>query len=134
MFSQDAEIVLEWQPLVGLPDNGYYAITIAYSHFGATWYEEVPWTRDTSWTLSDRKYLLDLSDDGWFWWSVQAMRQTGVDADGDPVGLALGPSSEIRTLRWMKAGGGGEPTPPEASPAPASTPSPRPPTPSPPPP
>ena len=127
-FSQDAEIVLEWQPLAGLPGDGYYAITVAYSHSGEAWYDEVPWTRDTSWTLSEHDYLLDLSDDGWFRWSVQAMRQTGVDADGDSVGVALSPSSGVWALRWTRTGDGSEPTTsPRQTPPPALTPTPPPP-------
>jgi len=129
VFSRDAEIVLEWQPLAGLPDDGYYAITVVYSHRGETWYDEVPWTRDTSWTLSEHNYLLDLSDDGRFWWSVQAIRRTGVDAAGNPVGETLSLSSDVWTLDWMRAGDGdGEPTQsPGQTPPPPPTPMPPPP-------
>jgi hypothetical protein len=101
-FSYGEEIVLAWQPLAGMPSDAYYAITVAYLHQGATWYDKVPWTRDTSWTLNEHSYLLDLSDDGWFRWSVQAMRPTGVDADGRRVGVALGPSSAVWAVRWMR--------------------------------
>jgi hypothetical protein len=111
-FSQGEEIVLAWQPLAGLPSDAYYAITVAYLHLGTTWYDEVPWTRDTSWALSEHSYLPDLSDDGWFRWSVQAMRRTGVDADGKPVGLALSRASEVWTLRWLTTSDGGEPAEP----------------------
>jgi len=123
VFSQGDGIVLAWQPLAGLPAGAYYAITVAYSHFGATWYDEVPWTRETSWTLSEHSYLLDLSDDGWFRWSVQAVQQTGIGADGQPVGLALGPSSEVWAVRWVKASSGGEPSmPAQRTPSAAPTP------------
>ena len=115
VFSKNDEIVLVWQPLIGLFLGDYYAITVAYSHLGATWHDQVPWTRDTSWTLSEHNYLLELCDDGWFRWSVQAMRQTGVDADGKPVGSALSAPSEVRTLGWMKGNGG--PTTPQPAPS-----------------
>ena len=123
-FSVGDEIVLTWQPLPGLPSDAYYAITVAYLHLGDTWHDEVPWTRETSWTLSDHDYLLGLSDDGWFRWSVQAMRQTGVDAGGKPVGLALSPSSEVWSLRWMlpSDGGGGSTKPGPRTPGPPPTP------------
>ena len=103
--------MLSWQPLAGLPASGQYVVTVSYIHLGATWYDKVPWTRETSWTLSDHSYLLDLSDDGWFQWSVQAMLQTGVDSQGDPVGVALSPPSEVWSLRWMRATDGGPSSP-----------------------
>jgi LysM repeat protein len=103
------EIVLAWQPVPRLPADGYYVITVAYSHQGETWYDEVPWTRDTSWTLSDHGYLLSLSDDGQFTWGVQVMRQTGIGADGSPEGEALSDPSAWRRLIWNlpSSGGGG---------------------------
>ena len=110
-LSHDSDIVLSWQPLAGLPASGQYVVTVSYIHLGATWYDKVPWTRETSWTLSDHSYLLDLSDDGWFQWSVQAMLQTGVDSQGDPVGVALSPPSEVWSLRWMRATDGGPSSP-----------------------
>ena len=125
--SQDAEIVLVWQPIAGLPADAYYEVTVAYLHLGDTWYDEVPWTRETSWTLSDHSYLLGLSDDGWYRWSVQAMRQTGADADGNPVGVALSAPSEVWTVRWMVAGAGGGGTNPVVPPPPPPTPPPPPP-------
>ncbi len=55
--------------------------------------------QDTSWRLNEHDYLLDLSDDGQFHWSVQVMRQTGVDADGKPIGEPLSGRSDERTLQ-----------------------------------
>ncbi len=110
-FSEYAEVVLAWKPVGELPADAYYAITVAYSHEGDTWYDEVPWTRDTSWALSEHQYLLDLSDDGQFRWSVQVVRQTGVDADGRPMGLPLSAPSRVRTLFWRRTSGGGPETP-----------------------
>jgi len=110
-LSEGDEVLLTWRALAGMPSDAYYAITVAYLHLGELWYDDVPWTRQTSWALSDHPYLQALSDDDWFRWSVQAMRQTGVDADGKPVGVALSPSSEVWTVRWMEAGGGGPATP-----------------------
>jgi hypothetical protein len=80
-------------------------------HLGETWYDKVPWTQDTSWTLTEHSYLLDLSDDGQFRWSVQVMRQTGVDANGNPTGVPLSAPSEVWTLIWRRASDGGVGTP-----------------------
>jgi hypothetical protein len=112
-FPGDAEIVLSWQSVGQLPANVYYVITVAYSHFEETWYDETPWTKNTSWTLSEHRYLLDLSDDGQFRWSVQVMRQ--------PAGIAVSPMSEVRTLIWRTEGGGPSkpPTPPPPDPGPS---------------
>ncbi|NIV29970.1 MAG: hypothetical protein GWN58_10845, partial [Anaerolineae bacterium] len=81
VFSADDVIVLRWDSVGILPGDAYYVITVTYSRFGETWKDETPWTRDLSWALSDHDYLVDLSDDGLFQWSVQVMRQTGSDAD-----------------------------------------------------
>ena len=88
-----------------LPADGYYVITLAYSHLGATWYDEVPWTRDTSWLLSEHRYLIDLADNGVMTWSVQVMVKTGEDADGNPIGAAVSPSSEQWQLTWRASSG-----------------------------
>ena len=111
-FLQNDEIVLVWQPVDKLPADAYYAISVAYSHEGATWYDDVPWTRNTSWALSEHRYLLDLSDDGQFRWSVQVVRQTGVDAGGKPTGLPLSAPSTVRTLIWRRTSPVGTPLPP----------------------
>lgn len=115
-FQEDAEILLEWEPVGELPADAHYAITVAYFHLGETWNDEVPWTRDTSWTLSEHAYLLDLADNGWFEWSVQVMRQTGEDADGRPTGVPLSPPSESRLLVWNRSSGDGGGDSPESTP------------------
>jgi hypothetical protein len=109
-FEEQAEIRLTWQSIGSLPEDVYYVVTVGYSHLGETWYDDVPWLKDTSWTLSDRSYLLDLSDDGLFDWSVQVVQQTGTDADGKPTGIPLSLVSDVWTLRWKLKPEGGEPT------------------------
>jgi hypothetical protein len=111
VFSDRDEIVLSWQPVGQLPADVYYVITVAYSHLGATWYDETPWTRNANWMLSEHRYLLDLADDGQFHWSVQVMRQTGIDANGRPTGVAVGPMSVVWMLYWRSGGGETRPTP-----------------------
>jgi hypothetical protein len=111
VFWERDEIVLRWQPLGQLPPDAYYVITVAYSHFGDTWYDEIPWTRDTSWAVSEHQYLLGLSEDGWFRWSIQVMRRAGAKAGGGPTGTALSPMSQVRSFAWKTAAGGGQATP-----------------------
>jgi hypothetical protein len=121
VFDRGAEIVLQWQPVGNLPAEGYYEIIVTYPHGGDTWTDETPWIKDTRWTLSEHSYLPDLADGGLFQWSVQVMQKTGEDAKGKPIGTALSPASEVRTLTWQPAtagggggggGGGQEPSPP----------------------
>lgn len=111
-FSAADEIVLEWQPVIGLPTDAYYVITVAYSHQGETWYDEAPWTRDTTWALSEHGYLLNLSDDGRFTWWIQVVRLTGTGVGGSLEGEALSEPSDRRGLVWNlpSSGGGGAPT------------------------
>lgn len=121
-FTQDAEIVLTWSG-VPLPAGAYYVVSVVYYHSGLTWYDEVPWTRDTSWTLSEHDYLLGYSDHGWFWWSVQVFRQIGNDAEGKPVGVAVSAASPVWSLRWVRASGdqdGPRPQPPGTPSKPAT--------------
>jgi hypothetical protein len=126
-FSGKDEIILSWQSVGQLPADGYYVPMVAYSHYGDTWHDEVPWTKDTSWRLSEHIYLLDLSDDGLYRWSVQVMRQTGVDGDGNPSGEPLSGRSDEWTVKWLRASGdsgdgsSGPPTNPTPSIRPAPT-------------
>jgi hypothetical protein len=106
-FSASSEIDLAWRPVAGLPVDAFYVITVAYAHNGETWYDEVPWTRNTNWTLSEHDYLLELSDDGWFRWSVQVVRRTGIGADGSPEGVTLGEPSATWRLNWKPPASGG---------------------------
>ena len=90
-----------------LPAEAYYEITVAYLHSGETWYDEIPWTKETQWTFSEHNYLLDLADDGEFRWSVRVMQRTGANAQDRPIGTPLSPLSDEWTLIWRRSGGGG---------------------------
>ena len=119
VFPYDAAITLAWEPVEPLPSDAYYAITVAYAHNGEPWKDDVPWTKETSWMLSEHRYLLDqgLSDDGRFSWSVQLMQQTGSDANGKPTGTPRSPASKVRTLIWLlPLGPGSLRTPPPPPP------------------
>ena len=104
-FAAEDEVVLNWQSVGTLPAEAYYVVTVAFQHLGDTWYDEIPWLRETSWTLSEHDYLVELSDDAKFLWSVQVMMRTGQDAEGNPAGVAISPSSETRTLLWHRPTG-----------------------------
>ena len=126
-FAEEDDIILTWQPVGTLPPNAFYVVTLAYRHGADTWYDDTPWIRDTSWAASEHRYLLDLSTDDLFHWSVRVMLRTGFDANGRPVGGPLSPASEVRTFSWVKANGGVTP-PPVDTPTPTPT-KPPPPTP-----
>lgn len=115
-FQPNAEIVLRWEWTGELPEDAYYEVTVAYSHLGERWFDDVPWLRELRWTLTDHTYLPGLSDDGQYWWSVQVVGQTGTDADGNPVGEPLSAPSQEWLVTWRKTSGGGPrdtPTPPD---------------------
>jgi hypothetical protein len=112
LFTARDPIPLAWQPVGQLGPDDYYVTTVSYRHFGEIWYDETPWTKETRWTLSEHRYLLDLSDNGQFRWAVQVMHRTGIDDEGRPQGIAVSPSSEVRTLIWeAPTGGDGRDTP-----------------------
>jgi LysM repeat protein len=112
LFRDRDPIPLTWQPVGQLGPDDYYVTTVAYLHLGETWYDETPWTKETHWTLSEHRYLLDLSDNGQFRWAAQVMRRTGIDDEGRPLGIAVSPSSEVRTLIWeASTDGDGRDTP-----------------------
>ena len=114
--AEDDVIVLRWQSVGVLPSDAYYVITVAYSRLGETWHDDTPWTEDTSWALSEHDYLVDLSDDGQFQWSVQVVQQIGLDEDGKPIGTAISASSETWSLTWQRSGSSPLPTPPPPPP------------------
>jgi hypothetical protein len=106
-FQPNAEIVLTWESVGELPADAFYMVSVAYVHLGEIWFDDVPWSKDTSWTLTQHTYLRDLSDNDEFRWSVQVVRQTGTDDGGKPVGVPLSPKSEERLVIWKTEGSGG---------------------------
>jgi hypothetical protein len=106
-FTANAQITLEWQSLGSLPADVYYVVAVVYTSNGVLQNDDKVWIRKASWLLNEHQYLIDLSDDGRFQWSVQVMQQTGTDANSKPTGTALSQKSEVRTLIWRRASGPG---------------------------
>jgi hypothetical protein len=115
-FQPSAEVVLAWEWTGELAEDAFYEVSVAYSHLGERWFDDVPWLRETSWTLTNHDYLPALSDDGQYWWSVQVVGQTGTGADGKPIGEPLSARSEERLVIWRKTSGGGPAGTPTAPP------------------
>jgi hypothetical protein len=103
-FAEGDQIVLAWQSVGPLAPDTYYVPTVTYSHNGQTWIDETPWLKTTSWAVSEHTYLVDLADDGRFQWSVQVVRQTGVDGNGRPIGTPVSPMSAVRSFAWTPSG------------------------------
>jgi hypothetical protein len=102
VFNENDDIVLSWQPVGQLPADVYYEVVVAWSHIEAkdqVYLDKAPWTKQTAWKLSERRYLFELSADGNFQWSVHVMQKTG-ESGGSEVGLELSPMSEVRKLVW----------------------------------
>jgi hypothetical protein len=94
------DVVLEWSPIKQkLTANEYYIITVFFKHDGARW-NDYAYTQTTRWSVAEHDYLLDLSDDGLFEWSVQLIRATGKDPLGIPTGKAVSAPSAPQTFLW----------------------------------
>lgn len=100
-FNRWDVVTLAWEAVGPLPAKAYYVPTVTYSHHGATWTDETPWTKALAWTLSEHGYLQFLTDDGAFVWSVQVMLQTGTDrVTKKPIGVPLSQRSATRVVKW----------------------------------
>lgn len=109
-FDSNSTVVLRWTPVKPTLDAGeIYVVTITYRNKGAIW-TDVAWTQETQWRLNEHSYLLGMSDDGVFNWSVRLLRQSGTDDKGAPKGDDLSASSSVRVLVWRAAAGGSEST------------------------
>lgn len=112
-FNDSDEIVLEWQSVGQLPGEAYYEVQVLFAPRQdptQVWKDEIPWMKDTRWTLSEHLYLFDLASDGQFTWSAQVVQKTGEDADGRPVGIPVSPMSASHRLFWKPRLTGGEAT------------------------
>lgn len=106
-FDSGSTIVLRWTPVKpALDANELYLVTITYRNKGAVW-TDVAWSQETQWRLNEHSYLLGMSDDGVFNWSVRLLRQSGTDNKGVPTGDDLSISSPVRSLVWRAAAASG---------------------------
>lgn len=104
-FTGRDTVLLQWKPVGDLPADAYYKVALGYSpRPGVTWYDETPWLKEPQWTMSEHDYLLDMSVDGLFQWSVQVVRKGELDAQGNAQETALSPMSEERSLIWRASG------------------------------
>lgn len=90
----DQPIVLKWKPVKDLPDNEYYLVSVDYDYEEANMLKQYA-TRDPQFTLPESLY--QSPNCGVFNWTVTLMKQTGVGADGQPIGTAL----SYRSLYWF---------------------------------
>lgn len=91
---------LRWQGIKSpLAEDELYLVTIKFKHFGEIW-TDYAWSTSPHWHVGEHEYLLTLSDDGRFEWSVQLIRQTSTNNDGVPQGPALSQHSQTRVFYW----------------------------------
>ena len=101
VFKVGDQVVLRWKPVPDLPEDAYYALTVAYCQDGVMWVDDTPWVQTNTWELSLHAGLPQMSDDGLFRWTVRVMRQVAVDPEtGWPLGIALSEPSEVWSFRW----------------------------------
>lgn len=105
--------LLTWQAGRPLADDEYFVLQITFTHGQETWYDG-GWLKETSWTIPNY-FGPPHATSGWYEWKVVVMRQTGVGADGKPVGDAAGDESRPRrflvTVPGMAPGEAAPPTP-----------------------
>ena len=91
-------IVLRWQAVQELAKDEYYAVLVQYDYGEAT--NDVTFTtRQTQISLPERLYRTP--NCGVFNWQVTLMRQTGVDAAGQPTGVPIGYNSLYWYVQWL---------------------------------
>lgn len=108
-------IVLRWQAVLELAGDEYYAVLVQYD-YGESTYDVTLTTRQTQITLPERLYRTP--NCGVFNWQVTLMRQTGVDAAGQPAGVPIGYNSLYWYVQWLYPPG-------ERSPFPSKCPNPQ---------
>ena len=100
-FPRDSSIPLTWTSVGDLAGDVCYVVTVTYTKDGQTVTDDEKWVQTTSWDLAEHSYLPGLSDDGYFYWSVQVRRRDG-GVNGTGPGAPLNQSSVIRSLFWGK--------------------------------
>jgi len=97
---RSAAIPLRWQPIGReLAADEYYVVSVPYKHNGVP-QEDGFWTKSTGWNLAEHTYLCERADGGRLEWFVTVKRKTGTTPEGWNTGVAVGPSSDRRSLTW----------------------------------
>ena len=89
--------LLTWKADRPLAEDEYYVLIVTFAHGQETWHDGA-WQKEASWALPNY-FGLPHSTDGWYEWKVVVMRQTGLGADGKPVGEAI--SAESGSRRFL---------------------------------
>jgi RNA polymerase subunit RPABC4/transcription elongation factor Spt4 len=92
-------VELRWEPAGVLNDDEWYALSLRYLTDGVVQYSGT-WTKETSWIVPETLYMMAGQAERAFQWDVTVVQQTGTKPDGGREGVALGPTSEIRTFFW----------------------------------
>lgn len=98
------DVVLAWRGVKPtLAADEYYLVTLHYKHEGQIWTDYV-WTKETLWDARKHVYLLDLTSDGRFTWTVRLVRAASVPQDGKPTGaeIVLSETSQPRVFVWKR--------------------------------
>jgi hypothetical protein len=87
------------------PDE-YYHVMVNYTHAEGLYLEE-SYTKDVRWRVPGYLYGLLVSPRECYW-SVEVVRVTETDADGNPTEfVAVSPPSYTRMFTWLEGSGGG---------------------------
>lgn len=112
--SASSTVTLQWSSVGALRGNEYYQVTVTDITGGQN-RQTIGHVKDTTFTVP-ANFRPTASQPHIFSWQVVPVAQIGVDADGLPVYIAGGPSSEMRFFTWNGSAGSG------AAPAPTATP------------
>ncbi len=107
--SSNDTISLQWASVGALRNNEFYQVTVVDITGGQNRHiiDEV---KDTSYVVPTAFRPTD-GRPHVYRWSVVTVAQIGVDAEGLPVYVTGGPSSETRVFVWSGTSGGATPTP-----------------------
>ncbi len=98
----DAKITLEWQPVTraGLTESEWYMISLQYTGRDGKPAEQVGWSREARWTVSQEWWNEAFPNARTFQWQVTATRIEGVDPFASPSRIPISPPSSARTFVW----------------------------------
>ncbi len=105
--SSSSTVTLQWSSVGALRGNEYYQVTVTDITGGQN-RQSIGHVKDTTFTVP-ANFRPSTGQPHVFSWQVVPVAQIGVDADGLPVYIAGGPSSEMRFFSWNGGAGGGPP-------------------------